>query len=111
MHISFVLDYKGFAMKAKTEWKIGGGGGTHFSPTALGLGISAPHPRTQNAQFALGLGGGTEVFYPQQPDYKRFKILSFTSPGHTHGHVCAPTVTFSFCRIVGNLLSSRLSGY
>ena len=90
-------------MKAKTKWKIGVGG-THFSPTALGLGISAPHPRTQNAEFGLGLGGGTKVFYPLRPDYRRFKIPSFTSPGHTHSHVCAP---FSFCRIVGNPLSSR----
>ena len=39
-----LLDYMGFAMKAKTEWKIrrGVGGGTHSIPTALGLGISAP---------------------------------------------------------------------
>ena len=84
-------------MKVKTKWKIGVGG-THSSPTALGLGISAPHPRAQNAEFGLGLGGGTKVFYPLRPDYRRFKIPSFTSPGHTHSHVCAP---FSFCRIVG----------
>ena len=37
------------------------------------------------------LGGGTKVFYPPQPDYRRFKILSFTSPGHTYCHVCAPS--------------------
>ena len=90
-------------MKAKTKWKIGVGG-THSSPTALGLGISAPHLCTQNAEFGLGLGGGTKVFYPLRPDYRRLKIPSFTSPGHTHSHVCAP---FSFCRIVGNPLSSR----
>ena len=95
-------------MEAKTEWKMGGGG-THSGSTALGLGISAPppppphthtHTRTQISEFDLGLGGGTKVFYPQRPDYRRFKIPSFTSPGHTHSHVCAPTATFSFCRKV-----------
>ena len=58
------------------------------------------HTRTQISEFDLGLGGGTKVFYPQRPDYRRFKIPSFTSPGHTHSHVCAPTATFSFCRKV-----------
>ena len=84
-----LLGYMGLAMKAKTKWKIGVGG-THSSPRALGLGISAPHPRTKNADFGLGLGGGTKVFYPLRPDYRRFKIPSFTSLGHTHSHVCAP---------------------
>ena len=43
----------------------GGGGGTHSSPTALGLGISPPPPKhTINFRvFCLGLGGGTKVFY------------------------------------------------
>ena len=60
-----LLGYMGFA-----EWKQqrngkwwGGGGGTHSSPTALGLGISAPIP-PQISEFCLGLGGGTKVFYP-----------------------------------------------
>ena len=35
-------------------------GGTHSSPTALGLGISAPHP-PQISEFCFGLGGGTKV--------------------------------------------------
>ena len=57
-----LLDYMGFAMEATTEWKLRGGGGgggegTHSSPTALGLGISDPHP-TQISKFCLGLGGG-----------------------------------------------------
>ena len=94
-------------MEEKTEWKIGGGGGgTHCGPTALGLGISASshtHTRTQISEFDLGLGGGTKVFYPQQPDYRRFKIPSFTSPGHTHSHVCAPTATFLSAEKLGNL--------
>ena len=36
-------------MEASTEWKIGGG--THSSPTALGLGTSAPPQHTQNFRF------------------------------------------------------------
>ena len=40
-----LLDYMGFAMEAKTEWKIGRV--THSSPTALGyVGISATPPPT-----------------------------------------------------------------
>ena len=39
-----LLDYMGFTMEATTDWKMGGG--THSSPTALGLGINAsPHPK------------------------------------------------------------------
>ena len=77
-------------------------GGTHSSPTALGLGISAPSPQhTPNFRFfCFGLGGGTKVFYPPRPDYRIFKIPSFTNPGHTHSLVCAPTATFSFSRPV-----------
>ena len=87
LHISFAITgLHGICNESKTKWKIGVGG-THSSPTALGLGISAPHPRIQNAEFGLGLGGGTKVFYPLRPDYRRFKIPSFTSPGHTHSHV------------------------
>ena len=48
-------------MEAKTERKIGGGG-THSSPTSLGLGISAP-THLKVLSFCLGLGGGTKVFY------------------------------------------------
>ena len=94
-----LLDCMRFAMEASTEWKMGG---THSSPTALGLGISAPPPPNTHPKFpsfCLGLGGGTNVFYPQRPDY-RFKIPSFTSRGHTHSLVCAPTATFSFSRAV-----------
>ena len=62
-----------------------GGGGTHSSPTALGLRISAPPQHTINFRvFCLGLAGGTKVFYPPRPDNSRFKIPSFTSLGHTH---------------------------
>ena len=45
-----LLDYMRFAMEASTEWKIGGGC-THSSPTALGLGISAPPQHTPNFRF------------------------------------------------------------
>ena len=85
------------------------GGGTHSSPTALGLGISAPPQHNPNLRvflFCFGLGGDTKVFYPPRPDYRRFKIPSFTSPGHTHSLVCAPTTTFSFSRPV---MSYKLS--
>ena len=57
-----------------------------------------PHPKFLN--FCLGLGGGTKVFYPPRPDYRRFKIPSFARPGHPHSPVCAPTATFSFSRVV-----------
>ena len=55
-----LLDYMGFATEASTEWKMGGGGGgTHSSPTALGLGISAPHHKFPS--FLFGIGRGTKV--------------------------------------------------
>ena len=50
----------GFAMKAKTEWKIGGGGGgggAAHTPAPQPW-YKCPHPRTQNAKFGLGLRGG-----------------------------------------------------
>ena len=93
----------GLAMEVTTGWKMGGG--TYSSPTAL-IG-NGDVPPTQISEFCLGLGGGTKVFYPPRPDYRRIKIPSFTSPGHTHSPVSAPTATFSFSRIVGNPLSSR----
>ena len=91
-------------MEAKTEWKMGkGGGGTHSSPTAFCLGISAPH----HPEFCLGMGGDTKVFYHHRSDYGRFKIPSFTSPGHTHSPVCVPMATlFSAGLWVINPLSS-----
>ena len=92
-------------MEASTEWKMGG---THSIPTALGLGISALPQHTPNFRFffVLDWEGAQKVFYPPRPDYRRFKIPSFTSPGHTHSLVCAPTTTFSFCRPV---MSYKLS--
>ena len=80
------------------------GRGHTLQPHSLG---TVDVPPTQISEFCLGLGGGTKVFYLPRPDYRRFKIPSFTSPGHTHGPVCAPTATFSFSRIVGNPLASR----
>ena len=64
------------------------------------------HPKFPSL-FCLGLGGGTRLFYPPRPDYGRFKILSFTSPGHTHSPVCAPTATLSFSRVFSFLGHSR----
>ena len=49
------------------------GGGTHSSPAASGLGISAPANTPQFSEFCLGLGGGTKVFYPRRPDSGDFK--------------------------------------
>ena len=39
-----------------------GGGGTHSSPTALGLGISAPTHPSQITEFCLVLGGAKKCF-------------------------------------------------
>ena len=92
-------------MEAKTEWKIGGGGGggVHtLQPHSLGTWDKCPH-RDTHPNFRVLVwdwDGGTKVFYPPRPDYMRFKIPSFTSPAHTHSHVCDPTATFSFCRRV-----------
>ena len=97
-------------MEATTDWKMGAG----HTLQSHSLGIAdkcppppPPHP-TQISEFCLGLGGGTNVFYLPQPDYRIFKIPSFTSLGHTHSPVCAPTATFSFSRILGNPLSSSI---
>ena len=102
-----LLDYMGFCdlqWKHRRNGRWRGGGGTHSSSTALGLGISAPPPPPQHTPnfrvFCLGLGGGTKVFCPRRPDYRRFEIPSFTSPDHTHSLVYAPTAAFSFSRPV-----------
>ena len=61
----------GFAIEAKTEWKVGG----HIlQPHSLETGDKClPPPRTQVSEFGLGLGGGTKVLYPPGPDYRRLK--------------------------------------
>ena len=47
-------------MEAKTEWKIG----EHtLRPQSLGTWDKCPQPRTQIAEFDLGLGGGTKMFF------------------------------------------------
>ena len=55
------------------------------------LTIACPHPKlcpTPNFRvFLLGLGVGTKVLYSPRPDYRRYKIPSFTSPGHTYSPV------------------------
>ena len=33
------------------------------------------HP-SQISEFCFGLGGGTKVFYPPRPDYRRFQIFA-----------------------------------
>ena len=55
-----LLYYMRFAMEASREWKMGG---THSSPTALGLGISVPPPPPQTHTpnfwvFLFGTGRG-----------------------------------------------------
>ena len=50
-------------MEASREWKMGGGGGTHSSPTALGLGISAPPQHTpQIFEFFWDWEGAQKCF-------------------------------------------------
>ena len=86
-------------------------GGTNSSPTALGLGISAPHP-PQISEFCLGLGGGTKVFYPLRPDNRRFKIPSFTSLSHTHRPPRTPSLSaelWVICYHLGNLSQLRIT--
>ena len=81
----------------------GGGGGHTLQPHSLGTGDERPPPpqHTQNfPSFLFGTGRGQKVFYPPQPDNRRLTIPSFTSPGHTHSPVCAPTATFYFSRAV-----------
>ena len=104
-----LLDYMGFAMEAKkgVENEVG----HTLQPHSLGTGDKCPHPPIPNFRVLFGTGRGQKVFYPPRPDYRRFKIPSFTSLGHTHSHGCAPTATFSFCRILGNPLSSRARNY
>ena len=94
LHISFATTgLHGICNGSKNGMEDRGGGHT-LQPHSLGTGDKCPHPRTQILEFGLGLGGGKKVFYHPRPDYRRFKIPSFTSPGHTHSHVCVHTVTF-----------------
>ena len=104
MHISFATTgLHGICNGSKNRMEDGGRVVTHSSLTALGLGISAPPPpptRTQFPSLVRDWDGGTKVFYPPRPDYRRLKIPSITSPSHNHSHVCDPTATFSFSRKV-----------
>ena len=68
--------------KEKNWHRFPGRGGT-LQPHSLAISV-----------FSLGLGGGAKVFYPPQTHCRRFKIPSFTSPGHTHSPVCAPRPPF-----------------
>ena len=76
---------------------MGGGGGHTLQPHSLGTGNKCP-PSTPNVRvFCLGLGGGTKVFYPPRPDYRRFNIYK---PG-SHSQPClCPTASFSFSRVM-----------
>ena len=83
-----------------------GDGGTHSSPTAMGLGIKAPQPKFPS--FVWDWEGAQKCFIlrDQTTGLRSFKIPSFTSPSHTHSPVCAPTATFSFSKIVGKVSST-----
>ena len=74
---------------------VGGGvGGTHSSPTALGLGISVPTHQSQISEFCLTLGGGTKVFYPRDQTTGVLKYhhlqarVTHTAMSVPHGHLC-----------------------
>ena len=51
-----LLDYMGFAMEAKPEWKMGVG--HTLQPHSLGTGDRCPHPPTPNLQVLFGTGRG-----------------------------------------------------
>ena len=53
-----LLDYMGFAMEAKTEWKMGG---HTLQPHSLGTGISDPRPPS-NFRVLFGTGMGHKSF-------------------------------------------------
>ena len=55
-------------MEATTEWKMG----VHtLQPHSLGTGVKCPHPKFPSFILDWEGGGGTNVFYPPQPDYIR----------------------------------------
>ena len=89
-----LLDYMGFATEASTELKMGG---THSSQRALGLGISAPYQLQISEFFVWDREGAQKCFILHD---QTTGDLTFTSPGHTHSPVCAPTASFSFSRVV-----------
>ena len=87
-----LLDYMGFATEASTEWKMGGGGGTHPSATALGLRISAPPLPTPNFRdFVWDWEGAQKCFILRDQTTGN---LTFTSPGHTHSLSVPPRSPF-----------------
>ena len=70
--------------------------GVHIpAHTALGLGISAPHP--QISEFFVWDWEGAQTCFILRN--QTTGDLTFTSPGHTHSPVCAPTASFSFSRV------------
>ena len=79
-------------------------GGTHSSPTALGLGISASHPPQISQFFVWDWEGAQKCFILRN---QTTGDLTFTSPGQTHSPVCAPhgLLFFQQSCYVGNLLS------
>ena len=69
-----------------------------LQPSALGLGISAPPPPTPNFRvFVWDWEGAKKCFIFRD---QTTRDLTFTSPGHTHSPVCAPTASFSVSRVV-----------
>ena len=69
-------------------------GGTHSS---LGTGDKCPHPPQISEFFVWDWEGAQKCFILRD---QTTEDLTFTSPGHTHSPVCAPTASFSFSRVV-----------
>ena len=88
-----LLDYMRFAMEVMTEWKIWG---THSSPTALGLRISAPltptHPKFL-IFFLLDWEGAQKCFIPRDQTTGDLKSHHLQAGPHSqpclcpHGHI------------------------
>ena len=78
----------GFATEASTEWKMGG---THSSPTALGLGISAPHPPQISEFFVWDWEGAQKCFILRDQTTGN---LTFTDISHSQPCLCPHGLLF-----------------
>ena len=76
-------------------------GGHTLQPHSLGTGDKCPPPQhTHKPQiselFDWDWEGAQKLFILRD----QTTVASFTSPGHTHSPVCAPTATLSYSRVV-----------
>ena len=93
----WLLDYMGFAMEASPEWKMGGGG-THSSPTALGLGISASphthkHPKFPSF-FVWDWEGAQKCFILRDQTTGDLKSHHLQARSHSQPCLCPPRPHF-----------------